>query len=176
MSHVSCTVSSRCITSLARWQMHALATSLNIDCLKLWPLMPPMPNVDKAMQRFCAQAALMKAVQGQAKKGPLRYLERIKVDTVRLGKQQPALSSCTASTDAAAGCVQLALPFSFAPAEGFSIVVSAPAKPPCGSCCTSRSHFSLGQGMAARDVPGLRKVAENMLRKKASFSILLSCL
>ena len=79
------------------------------------------------MLLFCVQVALMKVIQGQARKGPLRYLERIKVDTVRLGKQQPALSTCTASTDAGAGCVQLALPFSFAPAEGFSIVVSTPS-------------------------------------------------
>ena len=68
----------------------------------------------------------MKIIQGQAPKGPLRYLERIKVDTVRLGKQQPALSSCTASTEAATGCVRLALPFSFEPGEGFSVVVNSP--------------------------------------------------
>ena len=69
----------------------------------------------------------MKIIQAQARKGPLRYLERIKVDIVRLGKQQPVLSSCTVSTDAAAGSVQFALPFSFTPAEGFSVVVTVPS-------------------------------------------------
>ena len=83
----------------------------------------------------------MKIIQAQARKGPLRYLERIKVDTVRLGKQQPVLSSCTVSTDAAAGSVQFALPFSFTPAEGFSIVVTAPSTLDChrgcpGCCCS----------------------------------------
>ena len=75
--------------------------------------------------QLSAQAALMKIIQGQATQGPLRYLKRIKVDTVRLGKQQPAISSCTASTEAATGCVHLALPFSFEPGEGFSIMVNS---------------------------------------------------
>lgn len=71
------------------------------------------------------QAALTRIVQGQVRKGPLRYLERVKVDRVKLGKRPPLLSSCTASTDAAAGSVRLALPFSFEPTEGFSVVVSS---------------------------------------------------
>lgn len=81
------------------------------------------------------QAALMKLIQGKAKKGPLRYLEGIKVDTVRLGKQQPTFNSCTVISDAATGCVQFALPFSFAPAEGLSIVVSSPLKADCHKGC-----------------------------------------
>ena len=68
----------------------------------------------------------MRLIQGPARKGPLRYLEGVKVDALRLGKQPPTLSSCTASTDAADNCVRLALPFSFDPAEGFSVVVSQP--------------------------------------------------
>ena len=63
-------------------------------------------------------------MQGHANSGPLRYLERIKVDKVTLGKRAPLLSSCTASTGAPAGCVRLALPFTFEPTEGFSVVVS----------------------------------------------------
>lgn len=77
---------------------------------------------------MCLQAALTRIVQGQAKKGPLRYLERIKVDGVKLGRRAPCLSTCTVSTEAAAdaiGSVRLALPFSFEPAEGFSVVVSS---------------------------------------------------
>ena len=70
------------------------------------------------------QAALTKAVQGHANRGHLRYLERIKVDKVMLGRRAPLLSSCTACTSAAAHCVRLALPFTFEPTEGFSVVVS----------------------------------------------------
>ena len=73
---------------------------------------------------LCAQAALTRLVQGHAKRGPLRYLERIRVDKVMLGRRAPLLSSCTASTGAPAGCVRLALPFTFEPTEGFSVVVS----------------------------------------------------
>ena len=71
-----------------------------------------------------AQAALTRLVQGDADRGPLRYLERIEVDKVMLGRRAPLLSSCTASTGAPASCVRLALPFTFEPAEGFNVVVS----------------------------------------------------
>ena len=75
------------------------------------------------------QAALTRVVQGHANRGPLRYLERIKVDKVMLGKRAPVLSSCTASTCAPAGCVRIALPFTFEPTEGFSVVVSTWHRP-----------------------------------------------
>ena len=82
-----------------------------------------------------AQAALTRLVQGHANRGPLRYLERIKVDKVTLGKRAPLLSSCTASTNAPAGCVRLALPFTFEPTEGFSVVVSRRNRPQLHSQC-----------------------------------------
>ena len=71
-----------------------------------------------------AQAALTRVVQGHANKGYLHYLDRIKVDRVKLGRRAPLLSSCTASTSAPAGCVRMALPIAFEPTEGFSVVVS----------------------------------------------------
>ncbi len=95
------------------------------------------------------QAALTRVVEGQTRKGPLRYLERITVDKVRLGRRPPTLSSCAASTGADNLCLRLVLPFSFEPTEGFSVVVRQPV--------TSLIHM-LNSGTASAAFPCMHGV------------------
>lgn len=67
---------------------------------------------------------LDRVLKEQGQKGPLRYLESIVVEQVRLGTQPPMLRECSARCSPARSIVQMDVSFDFAPADAFNVMVS----------------------------------------------------
>ena len=76
-----------------------------------------------------AQAAIAKILKERGHKGPLKYVEGIHVERISLGRQPPALRSVRVQSSPAKNTLQLDFGIGFAPAEGFSVVVSGPVLP-----------------------------------------------